>query len=366
MFISRRQLEQEQQKHVALQQNIEQINHTIDALNAEKSALQAELDTVEKKRQTGKAIDANLCHFGDSINATQSSLATLADTINGEKERVTEVSHQAASCAEQVNDLARHVQSLSSQCQQSSEAIRSLDQHAQEVSGIVKLIRDVADQTNLLALNAAIEAARAGEQGRGFAVVADEVRSLSERTASATQDITQLVEKIRAGSGHACTLTDQLASDAIEYSEQGQQVADAMATQSEQAQHSRTTIKASALRSFCELAKLDHISFKFAIYRVVLGEDSMTADDITDHTQCRLGQWYEQGEGQQYFAQLQTFKAIAAPHEQVHTHAKAAVAAFHAQQPEQMVTALKAMENASMTVIDKLEHLAIEGSEEVA
>lgn len=366
MFISRRQLEQEKQKQVALQQKIEQINHTIDALNAEKAALQEELDTAEKKRQTGKAIDANLCHFGDSINATQSSLATLADTINGEKERVTDVSYQASSCADQVNALARHVQSLSSQCQQSSEAIRSLDQHAQEVSGIVNLIRDVADQTNLLALNAAIEAARAGEQGRGFAVVADEVRSLAERTASATQDITQLVEKIRAGSGHACTLTDQLASDAIEYSEQGQQVADAMATQSEQAQHSRTTIKAAALRAFCELAKLDHISFKFAIYRVVLGEDSMVAADVTDHTQCRLGQWYEHGEGQQYFAQLQTFKAIAAPHEKVHTHAKAALEAYHHQQPEQMVSELQHMESASMVVIDKLEYLAIEGSEEVA
>ncbi|WP_348944173.1 methyl-accepting chemotaxis protein [Chitinibacter sp. FCG-7] len=189
-----------QQSFGSISQNIQAMTH---------SAHQMVDASGDLSRVAGDSSEA-AAHMAATVEEVTVSIGHVAERARDADQHAGSSGHLAAEGEQVIQATVAEINSISSTVNEAADEITALREQSQQIQAVLGVIKDIADQTNLLALNAAIEAARAGEQGRGFAVVADEVRKLAERTSNSTHEITATVSQIQEGANRAVSRMNQV------------------------------------------------------------------------------------------------------------------------------------------------------------
>lgn len=328
-----------------------------DALRAERDRLQARVTELESEQRLHQHLFTNLTGFGDSVIALRESFTDLSSLLLGNRQATAHTTHESQQSQQALNAMLEDLQALNQRIGHAAEQVSVLRGDADHINNFVQAIDQISMQSTLLAFNASIEAARAGEAGRGFAVVATEVRQLATRTHSATGEISELNGSILRQSDQVDGAMDDNAQKAEALSHEANRVMQRTGQLLDLTRESSRALSFSAMLSEVELANLEELEIKLDVYRIFMGVSDKTAADLPDETQCALGQWYYQGTGSQQFYDDQDFRALEAPHRDVHQEAIAAVSHRQAGDVDAAMAALARMESANLNVMERLRYI---------
>ncbi|MEJ6475388.1 methyl-accepting chemotaxis protein [Pseudoalteromonas piscicida] len=340
-----------QKEILSLKQQNEQLCAENDALKQEVISAQASLND----NTDNQLLQCALTGLSQVQGIRETVLASFM-SIEQESHSIEKVNAAFSKSENALRKILSGMDQLGSNMDRMTTNISGLSQMADSINTFVTTISKISDQTNLLALNAAIEAARAGEAGRGFSVVADEVRALATNTNESANEVSDLVKKIIDTTHTTVSAVEEIQASNVTLSDSIGHLNDEYEGIVSCCDSMKDTILVSTTQTFIQTVKLDHVVWKGDVYNVIIGNSHKSVDDFADHTMCRLGKWCS-AEGAEKFAGHSAFKRLDSPHKEVHRAGVEAMKKFKSGDSQGAVQQLNQMERASVEVMDLLDQL---------